>query len=207
MKRERKRKLERERKRELKRKYNPRSGFQNGHPFYRSSKPGAYSVKRPRKADYEPVAYEDIPADVQWKPAPPHTGPKRAYLSMFGGMYYLERVLDTGAVRYFKRKGEAPPESPAAVIDAEPERPKQQRFHAGTQCWYIHHTGHWFLCEIVDRIGGDRESFGEPRRIIIKPLSDRDDKREIEWPFPKELEIVVNSPAFKRLRKLQDRIA
>lgn len=89
--------------------------------------------------------------------------------------------------------------TPKELIDAEPARPKQQRFRVGAQCWYVSDTGRWFLCVVESRRRG---------HLTLRCDTGWDDKHEAEWPFGAgPVEISSTSQAFKRVRKLKDRIA
>ncbi len=169
---------------------------------------------------YEPV--EAIPEGVVWKqhvgrPSQTH----RTLLSTPGGAYKLVRSLETGEVKYFKLKDSGPVKSPAEIaaskekIDAEPAPPKQVRYRVGALCWLIEPSSVaplWYLCNVVARIGEDRATFGEPKRIILRPVTGWDAERKVQWPHgvseegqPEELSLVANPRNMQRLRPLKAR--
>ncbi len=191
----------------VKHKHHPKSGYQPGHTPRRSTKPGAYSAPSPRAADYDPVAPETVPEGIRWKPATPHTGKRRAYTSMFGNLYRLVRTLATGEVQYFKLKDADVAATPKEKIDAEPEHKDQVRYRIGCQCWFIETADVWYLVEVVDRVGEDRSTFGEPKRIVLKSATGWDADRKVQWPYGDLLEFPAspNNPMFARLRPLKDR--
>lgn len=153
----------------------------------------------PRKDAYEPIDYALIPAGTKWKPAAPYTGNTRAFISLFGGQYKLIRDLTTGEVTYYTLKDKGPPATPKEQIDAEPEHPKQQRFRTGVHCWYVDDAGRWFCCLV--------ESRGE-NSIVLRSITGWDAERLTAWPFGDgPVEISDRSQAFKRIRKLKDRVA
>lgn len=161
----------------------------------------AHALRRPSvyvtDPNYEQV--DTVPDGIRWKPA--RGAPKHntvVLVSMFGGLYKLIRDTSTGAVTYYKLKGEPPPATPKEQIDAEPERPKQQRFHTGTFCWFVSDIGAWFCCEVVSR---------ENNSITLRPTTGWDADKKVPWPFDGDLTIHVGSQSFKRIRKLKDRPA
>ena len=88
--------------------------------------------------------------------------------------------------------------TPKEILDAEPARPKQQRFRVGAQCWFVHDT-RWFLCVVESRRRG---------HLTLRCDTGWDDKHEAEWPFGAgPVEISSTSQAFKRVRKLHERQA
>jgi hypothetical protein len=160
-------------------------------------------IMPPRKEDYEPIAYDAIPVGVKWKPSPPHVGPTRAFVSLFGARYRLERVLETGEVTYFERKGldPDPVATPKDKIDAEPEKKGQTRYRVGAHCWFVGDGARWFLCEVLER---------GYRRITIKPVTGWDAERLVHWPHPEPFSfssrIENDGDLARRLRPLKDRI-
>lgn len=156
----------------------------------------AYKPKPPKLDDrYEPIDYALIPVGIKWKPCPPFTGATRAYVSMFGGQYKLIRILETGAVTHYTLKDEGPAATPKAQLDAEPGTPAQQRYRAGSSCWYVD-NGRWFLMTVVSREG---------RRMVITSVTGWDAEREKEWPVGVELALDRYGELGKRLRPLKDR--
>lgn len=157
---------------------------------------------RPKKEDYEPVA--SVPEGLTWKPGPGVT--TNVMLYSIGNIYKLVRDRVTGAVQYFKLKDTGPEKSPNEKIDAEPAREAQVRYRVGTMCWFIDEGSHWFLCEVVERTGKDRATFGEPQRITIKSVNGRDADKQVEWPYGLlEFPAKENNPIFARLRPLKAR--
>lgn len=190
-------------------------------------------MARPRKADYEQV--DSVPDGLRWKPAPgPRAGsgsgpprkppspderknkrrererrtPEQATTTLFSfaNTYMLVRMRATGAVTYYRLK-DMPEKSPAEKIDAEPTKKEQVRFRVGAQCWFVDTGGRWFLCEVVERTGHDRATFGEPGRIVIKSVTGWDADRKAPWEYGDLLEFPdkPNNPLFMRLRPLKAR--
>ncbi len=151
----------------------------------------------PPKLDprYEPIDYALIPVGVKWKPYPPYTGSTRAYVSLFGAQYKLIRTLETGAVAYFVLKDKGPAPTPKAQLDAEPEGAQQQRYYAGSSCWYVD-SGRWFLMTVLAREGA---------RMVITSVTGWDAEREKEWPVGVRLTLDRYGELGKRLRPLKDR--
>lgn len=156
--------------------------------------------ERPRKSDYEPIAPDAVPAGIKWKPAVGRSGATRAFVSMFGAQYRLERVLETGEVTYYKRKGdEPPPATPKEKIDAEPTRGHQVRYRTGATCWFVE-SGRWFLVKVVKRSTG-------PDRITIRPEARLCADKLTPWTWGDALEFPAapNNRLFRMLRPLKDR--
>lgn len=154
-------------------------------------------------AKYEPV--DSVPAGLTWKlhegrPSNDHT----VHVS-FGRVY--KRVVNrkTGFTQYFKLK-DAPAAAPAEKIDAEPKRAGQVRYRVGGHCWFVDAT-RWYLVEVVSRVGRSTGTVGDPKRIVIKPVTGWDADHQKEWPNGAELEFpsTPNNPLFQRLRPLKDR--
>lgn len=178
------------------RKWNPRSGFQPGHAFYRSSKPGAYAAPRPPSKDkYEPV--DAVPDGLTWKPAPfgGRAANNLTILYSLGNVYKLVRVRKTGAVTYYKLKDADAPARDKATIDAEPKRAGQHRLRVGSRCWYVD-NGKWFLMTVVER---------DDKQITLQTVTGWDADRTKEWRTDILFQIGANGPLRKRLRPLKDR--
>lgn len=146
---------------------------------------------------YEPIAV--VPDGLTWKPAPPYTAKNFTVLLSLGGIYKLVRTRETGAVVYYKLKDDTKA-TPAAQIDAEPQRKQQQRFHTGSQCWFVDTGSRWYLVEVVRRSD-------KPPAISIKSVTGWDADRTAPWGYGEELEFPASqaNPLFQRLRKLKDR--
>ena len=160
------------------------------------------------KAKYEPVAPELVPGDLKWKfPRGMPNSSMRVFLSTPGGYYKLVRDLNTGAVEYFKLKDQGPAPASREKIDAEPEKKGQVRYRVGARCWFVDTGNRWYLVEVVDRVGADRATFGEPCKIVIKPVGTFDADKQAPWPYTPELEFPAypNNPMFMRLRPLKAR--
>ncbi len=159
-----------------------------------------------RKQKYAPCAFEDIPEGIKWKPQGNNLlSGKMTMLSMFGAEFKLVRDLATGAIQYFRSQNETK-KSPAESIDAEPAKTGQARYRVGTQAWFID-ADKWYLIEVVSRVGQDRPTYGEPKRIVIKSATGWDAEHKAEWPFGEELEFVAQASngMFARLRPLRAR--
>ncbi len=144
--------------------------------------------------NYERV--ETVPDGMTWRPFFGPGDARFTVLCTIGDFYRLIRDRDTGAVVYFKMKDTGPEISPKEKIDAEPPKPKQVRFRKGTRCWFVVDTGHWFLCDVEDRL---------PQRIVLRPVTGWDVDRQVEWQLVAPLELSSVSHAFKRLRPLAAR--
>jgi hypothetical protein len=143
---------------------------------------------------YERV--EDAPPDVKWIPMQGKPEARFTVLRTIGDFYRLIRDRDTGAVSYYKRTlDDVPAKSPAEQIDAEPEPLKQQRYHKGSQCWFVDTGDRWYLVKVADRT---------PNRITIASVTGFDSDRKCPWPYGELLEFpaMANNPLFMRLRKL-----
>lgn len=158
------------------------------------------------KDQYTEIPASEVPDGMSWKPRKGRPNQSYTILYSFANVYKLVRKLDTGAVQYFKLKG-APEKSPAAKIDAEPEKGPQVRYRKGTACWLVE-NGKWFCVEVVDRTGANRETWGEPARITIRPITGWDAERTTQWPYGDLLEFpsVPSNALFKRLRPLRARV-
>ncbi len=158
--------------------------------------------KLANEAKYEQV--DVVPEGLTWKPQPGFARDKTlTTLFSLGNVYKLVRVRDTGAVTYFKLRGAESACTPAETIDAEPEPLKQQRFHAGSFCWFVIDS-RWFMCEIVER----RDDGRNPKRIAIRSRTGWDAERRTPWPHgedPIEFPAYPSNPMFQRLRKLSAR--
>lgn len=150
----------------------------------------------------------DVPEGITWKPSCGKRAavPKTVTMLSIGNIYKLVRTLATGEVVYYKAIDTGPEKSPAESIDAEPVKKAQVRYRVGKQCWFVLPEG-WFLCEVTRRTGGDRATFGEPKRIAIKSVTGWDATRTVAWPHPEEIEFVAqeNNPMFARLLPLNAR--
>ena len=202
----------------VKHRYNKRSGFQPGHPFYRSNKPNAYVAPRPPSKDrYEQVA--SVPDNLRWKPAPWGSRPRvpgsrreklppNSHTVMFslGNEYKLVRTRATGEVVYYRLK-DIEQKSPAEKIDTEPAKPEQVRYRVGCFCWFVDSDSRWYCCEVVERTGGDRATAGDAHRITLRPVTGWDAERVKEWPYGDLLEFpsLPANPLFQRLRPLKAR--
>lgn len=147
----------------------------------------------------------DTTIDANWKRARNKSARFEIVFSTPGALYMRIRMLETGETTYYKLKDTGPEATPKDKIDAEPERPGQQRFRKGAHCWYVDDAGRWYLCEVVDRTGCNRETFGEAKSIVLKSLTGQDSERLAPWPFGDEVSISTKSQAFQRVRKLTDR--
>ena len=149
---------------------------------------------------YEECAFSDIPPDIRWKPAPAtrHQCPWRTFFTI-GNVYKLIRILDTGAVTYFKLK-DTGTVTPKDKLDAddEPARPRQPQLSVGTHVWFVD-GNRWFELEVVEKSGS------KGRRVTFKSVTGWDDKREVEWGLGTLLEFPTHSPLFARLRRINTR--
>jgi hypothetical protein len=196
--------------------------FTKGHPPYRSTKPGAYSVPRHRKEDYEPV--DTVPEGLKWKPIPGGRGgpplkepsespavnrrrerrrrpvePETTTLTSTPGSFYrLVRVRATGEVSYFKLKQDVAQMTPKDKIDAEPKKAAQIRFRKGALCWFVDTGARWYLCKVEDRTD---------LRIVLKSETGWDADKRSPWDYGELLEFPANptNPLFQRLRPLKAR--
>jgi hypothetical protein len=164
------------------------------------------------KEDYEPVATESVPEGLKWKPSKGAHSKTQVTLFSFGNIYKLVRSLETGAAQYFKLKGSDVAKSPAEKIDAEPgtesgRKKEQVRYRVGCKAWFLDTGNRWYLIEVVARIGENRETFGEPKRIIIKSATGMDADKRTPWPYGAELEFPAkpDNALFMRLRPLKAR--
>lgn len=153
----------------------------------RPYRPGRKGVREyvPREdPDYVACAASDVPVGVQWKPAPGRSSRYRTKLySTPGAEYKLVRVSITGETAYYKRV-EAPAKiSPAETIDAEPSRPRMW-LGIGSQCWFVT-DNRWFLVEVAAR-SPNRD------RMTIKPVTGKDDMREVDWPYGELVDFPVS---------------
>lgn len=154
-------------------------------------------MPRPRKDDYEPIAPEDLPEGLTWKPAPWASSGTTVMFSL-GNTYKLVRVRATGEISYYRLKGSDVPATPKEKIDAEPAPRQQIRYRTGAHCWFIDTGSRWFLCTVVERKK-------DPDRITIAPVSGIDADRRSHWEHGEALEFPTGSRLFKRLRPLRDR--
>lgn len=177
-------------------------------PFAKSIPMPDYKPPRRSKHGerYEPV--DKVPDGLKWKPQGGPGGKNvTVLLSTPGSFYKLIRDRNTGDVVYFKLKDFGPAVSPAEKIDAEPKRKGQVRYRKGATCWFVDAGSLWYLVEVVDRIGDDRATFGEPHRIVIKSVTGFDAERRTAWAYGDLLEFPAkpDNQMFMRLRPLKDR--
>jgi hypothetical protein len=150
---------------------------------------------------YEECPYADIPADIRWKPAAAQR-PDCLWRTFYtiGNVYKLIRILDTGAVTYFRLKEKAPV-TPAAQLDAEPAPPaaRAPSLHVGARVWFVAPGDHWYELEVVGRAGACG------RRVTFKSTTGWDAKRESPWPHDAPIEFAVSGPLRRRLRHISER--
>jgi hypothetical protein len=149
---------------------------------------------------YEACTLADIPVGVRWKPAPGQRPdcPWRTFFTI-GNVYKLIRILDTGAVTYFKLK-ENDAVTPADKIDAEvvPKR-ERLRLSIGAHVWFVDTDDRWYELEVVEKNGSNG------RRTTFKPVTGWNDKRDLEWPYGELLEFPTASALYQRLRSINTR--
>ena len=163
---------------------------------------------RPRWKDYDAFERVDtVPDGMKWMPTQgaPQASANFTVLRTIGDYYRLIRNRATGEVAYFKRKVADAPATPAAKIDAEPEREKQVRYRKGTFCWFVDTDGRWYCCEVVDRQAPNTGDAA--KRITIRSTTGFDAERVKAWPYGDLLEFPAkeNNPLFLRLRPLKAR--
>lgn len=138
---------------------------------------------------------DTVPDGLRWKPDRGVRKRAVVLVSTPGSFYRLVRDLRTGEVRYFKKPGADAPKSPAELIDAEPPKPKQVRYHVGKHAWFILH-GRWYLVKIAGR---------DDRHITVESVTGLDAERQSPWPHQGAFTFSPNSTWFKRLRPLKAR--
>lgn len=164
-------------------------------------------MSRPPPHDaYDPVDVSLVPEST-WKPVAGRPSSTHTVLYSIGNYYKLVRDQATGVVTYFKLRDTGPEKSPATKLDEEPQKKGQVRYRVGSLAWFVD-AGRWFIVVVAARIGEDRATFGEPKRIVIRPTTGRDATGQVEWPYGSELEFPSNpnNPLFLRLRPLKARV-